>query len=193
MKKFIPDYDDVYGEIPDDETERLDYLKSSRKNLAKFEQDLKVAVRRIKRIGSKKIKFTLWKVVRPSARPRVNNRRGFPHMYVPRAAENGKWFDEWYKKSDLPFISTPCKINIDVYVPTPTSWPLTKKVLAEMKLLRPWNRTGDIDNYCKSILDMIQHGMLSDDCLVIESTQRLYYSIKPHVDIEITYMNKCPQ
>lgn len=193
MRKIIPTYTELYGDIPDDEKERMEYLKNSKKTTSTFETDLQKNVRRIKRIGSKVIKFTIWKWVRPSARPRVNNRHGYPHMYVPRAAENGKWFDEFYKDSDLPFIDTPCKMNIDVYCPTPSSWSLMKKVLAEMKLLRPWNRTGDIDNYCKSILDMIQHGMLSDDCLVIESRQRLFYSIKPHVDIEISYMNKFPQ
>lgn len=193
MKRITPTYDDLYGDIPDDEKERMEYLLNSKKRWSGFDADLHKTVRKIKRIGSKMIKFTIWKWVRPSARPRVNSRQGYPHMYVPRAAENGRWFDDFYKKSDLPFIETPCKINIDVYCPTPTSWPLMKKVLAEMKLLRPWNRTGDIDNYCKSILDMIQHGMLSDDCLVIESRQRLFYSIKPHADIEITYMNKFPQ
>jgi len=35
--------------------------------------------------------------------------------------------------------------------------------------------------------------MLADDCLVVESTQKLYYSIKPHADIEIVYMNKFPE
>jgi Holliday junction resolvase RusA-like endonuclease len=81
---------------------------------------------------------------------------------------------------------------MDIYEKTPSSFSIKKKVLAELGLLRPWKRTGDFDNYAKGIADCIQHGMLSDDCLVVCSQQRLWYSVKPRAEIEIIYMDKNP-
>ena len=121
----------------------------------------------------------MWKIVKPSARPRANTTRGFVHMYVPRAKENGDWFREFAKEEKLPYIETPCILNMKIYEKTPSSFSMKNRVLAELGFIRPWKRTGDFDNYAKGIADCIQHGMLSDDCLVIESTQKLYYSIKP--------------
>ena len=135
----------------------------------------------------------MWKIVRPSARPRANRRGGYIRMYVPHARENGDWFEEFCKENQLPFIDTPCILNMTIYEKTPKSFSIKNKVLAELGVIRPWKRTGDFDNYAKGIADAIQHGMLKDDCLVIESTQKLFYSIKPHAEIEIRYMTKFPE
>ena len=191
MKKKDLEYDKNFGDIPDTQEERIKYILGDREN-DQLVDTITIVAKRLKRIKKSVINFTMWTILRPSARPRVNLSMGYPHMYVPRAAENGKWFEKFFKENNLPYINTPCMINIQFFEKTPNSFNIKDKVLAEMGIIRPWKRTGDIDNYTKSVLDCIQHGLLEDDCLVIESTQKLFYSIKPHVNIEITYLNEFP-
>lgn len=186
-------YYQEYGDIPDDQLERVKYILGNKADNKKFNEALVAEAKRIQRIKYKTTSFTMWKIVRPSARPRANRRGGYIRMYVPHARENGDWFEEFCKENQLPFIDTPCILNMTIYEKTPKSFSIKNKVLAELGVIRPWKRTGDFDNYAKGIADAIQHGMLKDDCLVIESTQKLFYSIKPHAEIEIRYMTKFPE
>lgn len=186
-------YDKLYGEIPDTQIDRIAYILGSKATNKKYINGIEVEARRIKRIPKKKLRFTMWKIVKPSARPRANTTMGYVRIYVPHARQNGDWFEEFAAENNLPQIETPCILNMVIYEKTPSSFSMKKKVLAEMGLIRPWKRTGDFDNYAKGIADSIQHGMLKDDCLVIESTQKLYYSIKPHAEIEIIYYSKFPE
>lgn len=186
-------YQQMYGDIPDDQLGRIAYILGKKANNEKFNKMIQDEAKRIKRIKMKELNFTMWKIVKPSARPRHTSRGGYIRMYVPHARENGDWFEAFAEENNLPKINTPCIINFSVYEKTPSSFSIKNKVLAELGFIRPWKRTGDVDNYAKGILDCIQHGMLKDDCLVIESTQKLFYSIKPHADIEIKYMSKFPE
>lgn len=186
-------YEQEFGHIPNTQIDRIKYILGNRVDNKKYNDMIIKEANKIKRIKWNKLEFTFWKIIRPSARPRATHRGGYISMYVPRARENGDWFETFAKENDLPKISTPCKINITIYEKTPSSFSMKNKVLAELGLIRPWKRTGDVDNYAKTVLDMIQHGSLEDDCLVIESSQKLYYSIKPHSYIEIEYMNKFPE
>jgi Holliday junction resolvase RusA-like endonuclease len=150
-----------------------------------------------KHIGWSTVKITINNEPKPSQRPRLSGYR----VYVPGAYKNAAFFN----KNVLPtlgdlWIDTPCKVNVDIYAKTPNSFSKAQKLLAEMKILRPWVHTGDIDNYCKSALDQIQpnkkrghKGILADDSLVIELTSNKYYSISPRYEITITYMNKIPE
>ena len=45
----------------------------------------------------------------------------------------------------------------------------------------------------KKITDAMQHGILSDDSLIIENHTILKYSILPRCDIEIKYMESFPE
>lgn len=186
-------YEKEFGHIPDDQLGRITYILGKKANNKKYNDIIAAEAKKIKRIKSTKVSFTMWKIVKPSQRPRFSKRGGYVKTYVPHAKENGDWFEEFAKENNLPFIDTPCILNMTVYEKTPSSFSIRKKVLAELGLIRPWKRTGDFDNYAKGIADAIQHGMLADDCLVIESTQKLFYSIKPHAEIEIIYMNKFPE
>ena len=185
-------YEQEYGHIPNDQLDRITYILGKKADNKKFNDMITTEAKKIKRIKSTRVKFTMWKIVKPSRRPRANTQRGYVHMYVPGAKEAGDWFEEFCKENNLPFIDTPCVLNMTIYEKTPSSFSIKNKVLAELGLIRPWKRTGDFDNYAKGIADCIQHGMLADDCLVIESTQKLFYSIKPHAEVEIIYMNKFP-
>lgn len=186
-------YEQEFGAIPNTQLERITYILGKRATNQKFNDMIAKEAKRIKRIKYHEISFTMWKIVKPSQRPRFNNRGAFIRTYVPGAAEAGNWFADYAKENGLPFIDTPCILNMDVYEKTPSSFSIKNKILAELGIIRPWKRTGDFDNYAKGIADCIQHGMLKDDCLVVESTQRLFYSIKPHADITIKYLTKFPE
>jgi Holliday junction resolvase RusA-like endonuclease len=185
-------YMDEFGDIPDDQLDRIKYILGKRFEDDKYNKSIEKIAQDIKRIRFKKLKFTMWKTQRPSARPRATRSQGYLRLYVPRAREDGDWFSEFAKEHRLPYIDTPSILNLNIYVKTPTAFNIKKKVLAELGFIKPWNRTGDIDNFAKAISDAIQHGLLKDDCLIISSTQHLFYSIKPHVDVELLYMEKFP-
>lgn len=186
-------YEQEYGHIPNTQLERISFILGKKADNKRFNELIMDEAKKIKRIKWKTLNFTVWKIVRPSPRPRATRRGGYIKMYVPHARENGEWFEEFAKENNLPTIDTPCKLDMTIYEKTPSSFSIKNKVLAELGFIRPWKRTGDFDNYAKGIADMIQHGMLKDDCLVVESTQKLFYSIKPHADIEISYMVKWPE
>lgn len=187
-------YEQEYGHIPDTQIDRITYILGKKANNVKYNEMIALEAKKIKRIKTKTIKFTMWKIVKPSPRPRFSRRGGYIKTYVPHARENGDWFQGFAEENKLPIIETPVvSLIMNVYEKTPSSFSIKNKVLAELGLIRPWKRTGDFDNYAKGIADAIQHGMLKDDCLVVGSRQELYYSIKPHADIEITYLTKFPE
>lgn len=133
----------------------------------------------------------------PSHRPRLCGYR----VYVPGAAKNQAFFN----KVVLPtlnnlFITTPCKVSTELYIQTPKSFSSLQKILAEMKILRPWGNVGDVDNYLKSILDQIQPnekrghvGIMANDSLVIDEDTHKYYSMTPRAEVTIHYMGKLPE
>lgn len=186
-------YQQEFGNIPDNQLDRISYILGTKVNDIKYNQNIEKMVKRIKRIKFKTVDFTMWKIVKPAARPRANRRGGYIRMYVPGAAQAGDWFSDFCKENDLPFIETPCILNMEIYQKTPSSFSKAKKVLCELGVIRPWTRTGDFDNYAKTVADSIQHGMLKDDCLIYSSKIDRYYSIKPHAIVSIKYMEKFPE
>lgn len=185
-------YEKEFGHISKIFQERLDFILGNKKNNQKFIEELKKSERQIKRIKWKSINLILWKIIRPQARPRTTSAGGFTHIYVPNAKSYSDWFSKYAKEHNLPTINTPCCLNLKIYEKTPNSYSIKNKYLAENGLLKPWKRTGDFDNYAKGIADFIQHGLLTDDCLIIESKIELFYSIKPRVEIELRWMEKFP-
>lgn len=150
-----------------------------------------------KGIKWKSVSFTIPTAPVPSHRPRLSNNR----IYVPGAAKNATFF----QRHVLPtlnglMISTPCKVDARFYIRTPSSFSKIQTLLAELGLIRPWGRNGDVDNFSKTVLDQIQPnekrghvGILKDDALVFEMNSRKYYSITPRTDVTITYMDSIPQ
>lgn len=142
------------------------------------------------------VRFMIPNEPKPSQRPRLSGYR----VYVPGAYKNAAFFQKHVLPTlgDL-WIDTPCKIHIGFYVKTPESFSKSQKLLAEMKILRPWAHIGDIDNYEKSCLDSMvgnkkrgHTGIMADDCLVIDMVSHKYYSIHPRYEVEITYMTDIP-
>lgn len=144
----------------------------------------------------KKVSFIIPTEPIPSHRPRLSGYR----VYVPGAAKNQAFFNKYV----LPtlnglFITTPCKIKTDFYVPTPKSFSLAQKILAEMRIIRPWCNVGDVDNFAKSAYDQMQPnekrghvGIMSNDSLIIEGITRKYYSATPRTEVTIEFMGKIP-
>ena len=136
-----------------------------------------------------KVSFTIPTVPVPSHRPRLCGYR----VYVPGAAKNQSFFN----RNVLPklnglFITTPCKMKVDIFCKTPTSFTKTQQILAEMKVIRPWGNTGDVDNFDKAVFDMMQPnekrghvGIMSNDCLIIESHTNKYYSRTPRYEVRL--------
>jgi Holliday junction resolvase RusA-like endonuclease len=186
------EYDEKYGHIPNDQLGIVAWILGKKADNEKIQEDIKKQANKIKSIKWNKCEFTMWKLIKPSQRPRFANHGGYIQAYVPGAKNNGAWFEQFFWENDLPFIETPCIIDITVYERTPSAFRMKEAVLAELGYIRPWKRTGDVDNYSKGLLDMIQHGMLADDCLVIEHTLVRRYSQKPHADVKIRYMDKWP-
>lgn len=193
VKKENQLYEAAYGNIPDDTVDIIGHILGKKINNKKFNDDIMLTAKKVQRMKRTTVSFTMNKIWKPSARPRVNSRGAYMNIYVPHAAENGEWFADFYKKHpELPYINTPCEITIEIYEKTPSNFSIKNKVLAELNVIRPWKRTGDFDNYAKSIADAIQHGMLEDDCLIYDSRVSLHYSIKPRAVVKITYFNKHP-
>lgn len=144
----------------------------------------------------KTVSFIIPTVPEPSHRPRLCGYR----VYVPGAAKHQSFFNKFVRpKLDALFIDTPCKIKIDIFCPTPKSFTKTQHILAEMGIIRPWVNTGDVDNYEKAVMDMLQPnekrghvGIMSNDCLVIESNTSKYYSRNPRYEVTLTYLDKIP-
>ena len=143
-----------------------------------------------------KVSFTIPTVPVPSHRPRLCGYR----VYVPGAAKNQSFFN----RNVLPklnglFITTPCKMKVDIFCKTPTSFTKTQQILAEMKVIRPWGNTGDVDNFAKAVMDQMMPnekrghvGILRDDCLVTDLDVKKYYSRTPRYEVTITYMTELP-
>lgn len=149
-----------------------------------------------KKIKRKTVRFTIPLKPEPSHRPRLCGYR----VYVPGAAKNQRFF----QKHVLPtlhglFITTPCTVDVDIFCETPASFTKTQKILAEMKILRPWGNTGDVDNFAKAVFDMCQPnekrgniGIMENDCLIMESTTRKFYSKTPRYELTISFMDEIP-
>lgn len=140
----------------------------------------------------KTVSFTIPLKPEPSHRPRLSGYR----VYVPGAAKQQSFFNRNVTpKLNGLFITTPCKIKVDIYVETPKSFSAIQKVLAEQGFMRPWGNIGDVDNFEKAIYDMMQpnekrkhRGIMANDSLIIEAHTNKYYSITPRYEVTISYM-----
>lgn len=149
-----------------------------------------------KLIKWKRVSFIIPDVPEPSHRPRLSGYR----FYVPGAAKKQSFFNRVVVPTlNGLFITTPCKVHSDIYIPTPKSFTLVQKILAEMKILRPWGNVGDVDNYAKAIYDQMQPnekrghvGIMSNDSLIVDADEHKYYSMTPRYEISISYMGDIP-
>lgn len=178
-------YDD-YEEYPLRERDRINYL-ISHANLKKYKSHILEEASRIKQIHWESVSYTIYVLPKATPRPRLGLHGTF---YVKGAYENKKFFKQYFEETkDIPLIRTPCKFKCKTFAPTPKSMHPIEKILAEMRLVRPISKP-DWDNLAKTYTDMIQGTLLYDDALIIEGSLKKYYSVKPRIEVEISWMTE---
>ena len=185
MKKIEKEYNDHYGSIPKDETERFAYLLKTLNLRKRASKSISTRIQELLNAKWASHNFTIWLVPAATPRPRHNSRFNF--FYVTGAKINKDIFHEFMEQHKLPMITTPCKFTCISYLPTPKSMNSDEKVLAEMGLVRPTSKP-DFDNLAKTYADMIQDSLIYDDALIVEGKSSKFYSIKPRIEIRIEYM-----
>lgn len=186
-------YDDIYGDIPENYEDRIKFILENTRNAEEVVKLADKIKNKINKIKKKNVKFTVYIEPKPSARPRITTLGAYPRFYVPNARMNKTNFQSFFKQHDLPFIETPMQYNIDVFMKTPSSFNKIQKLLAEIGIIRPWGRSGDIDNLFKAYTDWCIDSLIKDDSLIVDAVIRKYYSIKPRLEFDITYLETFPE
>jgi Holliday junction resolvase RusA-like endonuclease len=185
--KMTEEYELRYGEVPKNFSERLDFVLAQCCGKRGIGVNIGAAIERIRKIKWHSISFTIYVVPKGTPRPRLGHGN---HFYVKGASDNKKFFKEFYKELDeQPKICTACKISCNSYLPIPSTMKRYEMVLAELGYIRPLVKP-DFDNLVKTYTDMIQGTMLEDDAYVIEGTSRKFYSVKPRVELTVSYMEE---
>jgi Holliday junction resolvase RusA-like endonuclease len=174
--------------------DRLDELFNS-KQVERIKKNVDATIADLKRIKRKRITFIWYTEPHPSQRPRASFRGGYIKMHVPLAAETKENFAKFFTgmfPNWVP-ISTPMTYNIKTYLKTPTSFPRSHKILAELGVIRPWGNVGDTDNLWKAYTDCAVGSCIKEDCLVDDMRTQKFYSTKPRVEFEIIYYDRWPK
>ena len=115
------------------------------------------------------------------------------HVYVPGASDDQNYMKRLIATDELneldKFIYTPCEIEYNIFIKTPSSMNATDTMLAEIGMIRPTFAKPDWDNAGKKYCDMFNSNIWLDDTLVIDGSVHKYYSILPRVEIKLRYLN----
>ena len=180
INKLVEEYNRLYSHLPDDEDELENYIRDKYKvNQSKVDKLKEI----ITNTEWKTIHLVLPIVPKPTPRPRTTSDG---HMYVKGAADHKKFFQAILEEKKI--IYTIAKIDINVYIPIPSSMNSTEMLLAQQKYIRPIG-SGDWDNIAKTYCDMMQGVLISNDNIIIEGTLRKFYSLKPKVEITLEYQD----
>lgn len=177
-------YEKEYGDVPFPANERLMYLlkKIHYKKQKTSVYDLMELYQSIK---WKTQTFIICEVPKATPRPRTNYNT---HVFYVKGAKTRKnRFKKFLINEDWEMVTTPCKFEVKTYFPIPSSMKKQEQILAEFGMVRPISKP-DWDNLGKTYSDMIQGTVLYDDALIIDGRAQKFYSIKPRVEITITYM-----
>lgn len=185
MLKIEKEYNELYGDIPKGNCERIDYLLS-KINLKRQHKSVIDEIKRINNIKWKSISYTIYLLPKATPRPR-SGRNGI--FYVKGAKDNKKIFENFILNQDIDLINTPCKFYCNSFFPIPKSMNGVEKICAELGFIRPISKP-DWDNVAKAYCDMCQGYLLYDDSLIIEGVSKKFYSVKPRIEIKIEYMEE---
>lgn len=183
MLKMEKEYKKIYGDIPNNSIERLDYLLKDIK-LSKYKTSVFDLIKRNNNIKWKTLTYTIFLLPKATPRPR-SGRNGI--FYVKGASDNKKFFKQFTINEDIPLITTPTKFQCVSYLPIPKSMHPIEKICAELGFIYPVSKP-DWDNLGKAYCDMIQDILIYDDSLIIEGTSIKRYSVKPRIEVTISYM-----
>lgn len=90
---------------------------------------------------------------------------------------------------DFSIIEGEIHMTISSYRPILKSLNKFKKILAEMKLLRPTTKP-DTDNIAKLVMDAMNKKLYLDDSQISDLRVKKYFGLKPRVEVKIRYREK---
>lgn len=188
MKKDLIKYEKEYGDIPEDNRERLNYILNILKITDKHWKDILKCIPKLRKPKFHAMNFIIYVIPKATPRARLGK---YNRFYVSDAKFNNDLFGKFINDVGLEkgVITTPCRFITDIYLPIPSAFNKIEKVLAELKLL-PAIVKPDWDNAGKTYSDMIQKHLLLDDSLIFDGRVRKYYSFKPRVEMTIEFMDK---
>lgn len=127
--------------------------------------------------------------VQPKQRPRVT-RNG--HAFTPKeTVEYENKVKECYLADNEKLLfSGAIEIVVNVYLQIPKSTPKKKKEQMLLGYERPIARTGDVDNFLKSIADGLNGVAYFDDCQIVQATINKWYSEEPKAEITLREVRK---
>lgn len=198
------EYEEKFSDIPKDYTERLLWMYDKYNiNDKKAENIIAKRNAMIQSLEYGDLFIILYENPEGAPRPRFRlvNRKNF----INEAMTNGQFVhvysitgkeDNMFMKrlidNDLIAISnmifTPCIVEYNAYLKTPSVFNAEDKFLAEIGLIRPITKP-DWDNIGKKYSDMSNHNLWLDDTLVISGTVNKFYSILPRVEIKLRFLN----
>ena len=199
------EYYDKYGLIPNDQQERLEWMVDNF-NLTdkKIKEILNAKQYIMDNLSYYDFKVVLYEEPAGTPRPRFKlvNRYNlanaamtngqFVKVFSITGAEDRRFMRQLITSGELQefqqLLYTPCRIEFNAYIHTPSNFNIVQKFLAEIGLERPINKP-DWDNIGKKYSDMMNGNIWLDDTLVIDGTIRKFYSIKPRVEINISFAN----
>lgn len=182
IKALKAEYERLYGNIPDDPKGQMDYLYSKYKVDDRKVEELRKSIMDLEWC---ELKFTLPLIPKPACRPRQSSNG---HFYVPGASVHRNYVKALIDYEGIAF--TECKIAISIYLPIPeSSMSVPEIILSQEGLINPISG-GDWDNFAKTYCDSIQDLLIINDNIIIDGSCSKHYSIKPHVDIILSYLNE---
>ena len=186
LPKNLARYAEKFKDISSNQFERVrKYLsehKFNKRDIKQFDEEMKKVLKKKKNT----IKIVLDILPEPTPRPRLSHGM----FYVKNANSNNKFMEVLVRKESDIFhlIDSPCELIVRTYHPIPKAFSKVKTILAELGLIRP-DKKPDWDNLGKTYSDMIQKWIISDDAIIIDGEVHKYYSLKPRVEITISYQN----
>lgn len=198
-------YQEKYGSIPIDYRERIEWMIDKYKlSSSKMDEILEKRFRVMNNLYYMDYQIVqLLEEPEGASRPRVRilksnfnktaiTRPDMVHVYVPNAKEDNTYMrrltqQELYQLDQL--IYTPCEIEYNAYLKTPSNANITDTFLCEIGLFRPPFKKPDWDNISKKYCDMYNSNVWMDDTMVIDGSVHKYYSILPRIEIKLRYLN----
>lgn len=197
-------YEQEYGDIPKDYTERLAWMVDKYKLSSKqMENIIEKKNNMIANTVAYDYKVVLYEIPGVKSRPKyrfvnrknymdvAKNASSFIHVYSPHARDYHesmhRLIGEELEQLHI-FIQTPCTVVMNCYEQTPKTFNITDTFLAEYGLILNISH-NDYDNMMKLQSDRLNATAWLDDSLVVSGTVNKYYSILPRVEILIRYLN----
>lgn len=204
-KQKADEYEQKFSHIPIDYKERLDWLYDE---LHITERDAyKILARRtemLSKLSYQTVNIILFEIPEGSPRPRFRlvNRTNlsnmalsnpnFIHVYSLTGHEDNVFMKRLMTQQEFEglnhIICTPCNIDINAYLKTPTYLNRENTILAEIGMIRPITKP-DWDNIEKKYSDMFNRNVWLDDTLVIDGSIHRYYSVLPRIEIRLMFLN----